>query len=215
MIVTVVEPDVEILTDLDGATEFLEACGRTCYRSQERITEGSADKFVRMICRNQHESVLEHVNVTARFTCSRACSHQLVRHRIGSYSQESQRYVNYAKKGYEVICPPSIGVPPGEYNDGLTLQGTVVQQEWLNACYYACSVYEALLEAGANPEDARYVLPNAMKTEIVATYNLRTWRHIFKERALNKKAQWEIRDLMLGVFRDLRAELPSVFEDLK
>ena len=96
--------------------EHIERCGRTCYKSEDKITEDSADRFVANICRNRHESVLEHCSVTAIVVCSRACSHQLVRHRIAAYSQESQRYCNYGKKGsLQVICPPSIGLAPGDY----------------------------------------------------------------------------------------------------
>jgi len=95
--ITVVEPGFEILTDIDGIEQHIERCGRTCYKSEDRITDGSAERFVRNICRNRHESVLEHASITVLIKCSRACSHQIVRHRLNSFSQESQRYVKVIK----------------------------------------------------------------------------------------------------------------------
>jgi thymidylate synthase (FAD) len=208
MKITVIKPKAIILSVMpERPVEALEEMGRTCYKSEGCIKEGSADRFVRMICRNHHESVLEHASMSARVVCSRACSHQLVRHRIGSYSQESQRYVNYSKRGYEVICPPSIGVEPGAY--------VASCHPWLNALRGCFEEYEAAFLRGAKPEDARYILPNACKTEVVVTYNFRTWRHVFRERALNPHAQWEIREIMLGLYKRMVKNFPSVFEDLE
>lgn len=220
MIINVIKPQAYILTWTDDAEAFLERCGRTCYKSEGRITEASADRFVRMICRNRHESVLEHASMTVRIVCSRACSHQLVRHRLGAYSQESQRYVNYSKRGYEVICPPSFGLMPGEYE---TIDGDVViedditpiQLEFLAGMSAAFTSYENALRAKVKPEDARYFLPNAAKTELIVTYNFRQWRHVFRERALNPHAQWEIRSIMESLFTFAKTCWPSVFEDLE
>lgn len=218
--ITVVKPTWEWLSlsesKMDGIVRHLEECGRVCYRSEDRITADSADKFVRKICRNNHESVLEHEVLTARIVCSRACSHQLVRHRIAAYSQESMRYCNYGKRGLMVICPPSIGVPVGDYSmyymyDTLTRR----QQDWVKAVDFAYEEYQRELQEGVRPEDARFILPNATKTEVVATYNLRMWRHVFKERALNSHAQWEIRDVFADILANLAWRLPSVFGDLQ
>lgn len=231
MFLTVVTPGFEILTPTDGILEHLELCGRTCYKSEDRITDDSAAKFVRMVCKRNHESVLEHCVIGVRIIGSRAMSHQLVRHRIAAYSQESQRFCNYGKKGLAVICPPSIGLAPGDYfNDPskpdewmLSVSRrfdcceavvSPLKNTWLKtvgACYQE---YLNELEAGLNPEDARYILPNATKTEIATTYNLRVWRHIFKERALNLGAQWEIRQIMLGLLVEFGNRLPEVFGDL-
>lgn len=216
MIINIVDPSYELLTPLGSyLIRHVERCGRVCYKSEDRITAKSADKFVRMLCRNHHESVLEHASVTAVIICSRAASHQLVRHRLGSYSQESQRYVNYCKKGYQVICPPSIGLPSGEYDvrNG-TSSMSIEQAGWFGAISVALGTYEKLLESGSKPEDARFVLPNACKTELATTFNLRQWRHVFKERALNTHAQWEIRSIMSGLLREFKAAMPSAFEDL-
>jgi thymidylate synthase (FAD) len=232
--ITIVKPKVSILTPEDVVEDIpttLEWAGRTCYKSHDRTKNGSAEKFVRMICRNHHESVLEHSSISVRVVCSRACSHQLVRHRLASYSQESQRYVNYDQKGFQFICPPSVGLVTGEYDytchptmycpqDWYLKQGEddkLIERgcpsEWLSALHYAKRGY---LEASKHikPEDARYLLPNATRTELVVTANLRMWRHIFRERALNPKAQWEIRGIFLQLLEKLTEDLPSVFEDL-
>ena len=217
--ITVVKPTWEWLSlserKMEWIVRHLEECGRTCYKSEDRITADSADKFVRKICRNNHESVLEHESLTARIVCSRACSHQLVRHRIAAYSQESQRYCNYGKKGLQVVCPPSIGVPAGDYCEHSMDSLSITQIAWLRTIEYVYDLYLGLLESGVRPEDARYILPNATKTEVVATYNLRMWRHIFKERALNAHAQWEIRDVFSDILANLAWRLPSVFGDLQ
>ena len=228
----IVQPDGKILTPLDAVEEMplaLERAGRTCYQSHDRTKIGSAERFVRMICRNHHESVLEHCSITTKVTCSRACSHQLVRHRLVAYSQESQRYVNYKGKGFEVICPPSRGLSPGTYAyDGgpcnwIYYPDDMVprkvaecsQQLWLDRVKDAIDGYKGEIIEGAKPEDARYLLPAAVKTEVVVTANLRMWRHIFRERALNPKAQWEIRGIFLDLFKRFCQELPCVFEDLE
>lgn len=216
---------------LDILTRHVECCGRKCYKSEERITDDSAPKFVRKIARRNHVSVLEHASITVFITCSRSCSHQLVRHRIAAYSQESQRYCNYGKLGLQVICPPWIGLDYGTYvcaEDAIGVgcfklrEGPILpdridnprQEGWLNLVDHAYLEYLAELEAGAPPEDARYVLPNATKTEIAVTYNARIWRHVFQERALNKAAQWEIRGIFKSILDDFRARLPAMFEDL-
>lgn len=203
--------------------EHVERCGRICYKSEDRITEGSSEQFVNRIRRSGHESVLEHASLTAIVICSRACSHQLVRHRIAAYSQESQRYCNYGKKDtLQVICPPSIGLAPGDYEsfgrmirqDGKVIDLPDRQTKWIHLIDDTYTEYKAELLSGVRPEDARYVLPNATKTELAVTFNLRQWRHVFQQRALNKHAQWEIRDIFIGVLRDLKSRLPAVFCDL-
>lgn len=225
MKITVVKPSVEVLTNMEGIVEYIEQCGRTCYKSEDRITRGSASRFVRTICRNSHESVIEHGIIGVRVVCSRAASHQLVRHRIASYSQESQRYINYGKRGFCVICPPTIGIPEGSYlsdagkwwlDQGKHKQPLISfrQKRWLDVRKVEFEEYLLELEEGVNPEDARYNLPNACKTELITTMNLRTWRHVFRERAFNKKAQWEIRGIMLDLYATLNEHLPEIFEDL-
>lgn len=202
---------------MDKIEKHLEECGRNCYKSEDRITDTSAPKFVEKICRRHHLSVLEHEGLTARITCSRACSHQLVRHRIASYSQESMRYCNYGKRGLQVICPPSIGVPPGRYEEfGLGSHGmNQVQIDWLCCVIMCYEEYLRELDNGVRPEDARFVLPHATKTCVVATYNMSMWRHVIEERGLNTHAQWEIRKIFHGIYEDLREKIPSIFGDLQ
>lgn len=222
---TIVEPGWELLypDNREGLVEFIERCGRTCYRSECRIKEGSADTFVRKICRNRHESVLEHASITVRITCSRAASHQLVRHRVGcAYSQESMRYCNYGKKGLRVICPPSIGLESGRYtlnehgvwkHENVPIKG-YKKHCWLNAVDTCYQTYLDGLDDGLPPEDARFILPNATKTEVVTTFNVRMWRHVFRERALNPHAQWEIRGIFKSILDAFVVDMPAFFEDL-
>lgn len=147
-----------------------------------------------------NEEMLKHMTMTGRFVGSRTMSHQLVRHRLAAYSQESQRYCNYGKKGLQVILPPSIKDTNGLYS-----------RHWyaeMSSVYYA---YSELLKGGIPPEDARSVLPNATKTEVVATYTLGIWKHVIEHRGHNHKAQWEIRDLSLEAERQLREKIPTIF----
>lgn len=201
--------------------EHIERAGRTCYKSEDKITDDSAERFVEMICKSGHHSVLEHFSITAIVICSRSCSHQLVRHRIAAYSQESQRYCNYGKKdSLQVICPPSIGLEPGDYttddfgdvwrNRELCSVSTK-QAKWVFQVDNAYAEYLNEL-ASVKPEDARYVLPNATKTELAVTYNVRQWKHFFKMRCASK-AQWEIRGIANLILADLKSRFPSVFEE--
>jgi len=228
--ITVVEPQGIIESELDGEAimRLLERAGRTCYRSEDKIVDGeSAEGFIQGIIKRGHESVIEHAVISARIICDRSTSHQLVRHRLAAYSQESQRYCDYGKKGCQVICPPAIGVPLGSYHsewfencghlvfdDNGEVKFNQTQLGWLVTVEQCYDSYLHLRDAKIRPEDARSVLPNAVKTEVFSTFNLRVWRHIFRERGLNNHAQWQIR----GIFRELLdkfvVELPAVFGDL-
>ena len=222
--ITVVKPTFSILSSLEGLPELIERAGRVCYKSEDRLTPTSAAQFVRTVRRNGHLSVLEHASISVLILGDRSMSHQLVRHRIGAFSQESQRFCNYGRKGFQVICPPSIGVPEGEYsldtfgnlnlkNIGTLFSLSLAQRRWLQHRCEDCLEYINLLNEGILPEDARSCLPNATKTEIVATFNLRQWRHVFAERALNRHAQWQIKDITRGILREFAGRLPCVFED--
>lgn len=236
--VSLVSPSFEIMTPSDWMRCFpvsLEVAGRVCYKSEERITSQSADEFVRRIIKRGHESVLEHCSVTVKIICDRSCSHQLVRHRIASYLQESQRFCDYSSKGFQIICPPSISNSSGcvfgflivQENNllkgdlyqicGQTVEPFVPQPfllEWIRRRFLDYSEYVELRKRGIPPEDARSVLPNCTKTEIVATFNLRQWRHVFKERALNKHSQWQIRMIFSSILEEFSKLLPCVFENL-
>jgi thymidylate synthase (FAD) len=215
--IEVVEPGFYIPDETWQMHQYLlplvERCGRICYKSEDKITENSASKFVENICRNRHESVLEHANITIMMIGSRAFSHQLVRHRLGAYSQESMRFVNYSKsKALKVICPKRIGLKPGLYHRYTTVD-TARQADWLlnqQRCY---DEYLRELKDGVPPEDARYSLPISCKTEIAVTYNLRQWRHFLKIRT-DRHAQWEIRDIATGICKHLKHGMPAVFCDI-
>jgi thymidylate synthase (FAD) len=180
-----------------GPEGLLEHAGRSCYRS---VPRGQPGKFLQARIREGHESIIEHANVTFEITgISRACSHQLVRHRIASYSQESQRYVDMTAP--EFVVPPSVSENP---------QAQAVWDEFTGA---ATSTYHRLRELGVRKEDARFVLPNATATRIIVTMNLRALRHFFSVRC-EKAAQWEIRALALEMLRQVHVHAPSVFGDL-
>jgi thymidylate synthase (FAD) len=182
----------------DGTTPeaLLEHAGRACYRSEPR---GEPGRFLRSRIREGHESIIEHASVTFEIDgISRACSHQLVRHRIASYSQESQRYVDMSDP--EFVVPPSVAGNP---------EAMVVWDEFM---VHVAQTYHRLRELGARKEDARFVLPNASSTRIIVTMNFRSLRHFFAVRC-EKAAQWEIRELGLEMLRQVHALAPSVFGD--
>jgi len=186
----------------ENTLELIERIGRTCYKSEDRITAGSAERFVAMVIERGHESVIEHIGMSVRFIVDRGVSHELVRHRLASYSQESSRYCNYGGKGIVVIQPYFPGWDTGD------------QAEWEDAMRYADSRYRALIARGKPPEEARSVLPTSLKTEVVMTQNLRTWRHVFRLRAVSKKAHPQMREVMLPLYDECRAMLPVVFANL-
>ena len=201
---TIVEPGFELLTPIPWLIEYpelLEYFGRTCYKSENQITTHSAKGFVKRLIKSGHLSVLEHLSITVKITGDRSMSHQLVRHRIAAYSQESQRYCNYSKKGFQIIRPITVADDADKTDI------------WLDAVGEALVRYEELIDSGVPPEDARSVLPNAIKTEVVTTFNLRQWRHVFEHRALNPKAQWQIRQIMQDILRMFVEYLPCIFED--
>lgn len=201
----IVKPSVKI-THMGAGNGYdmlkrTERNGRTCYKSKKRVTNQSAVKFMKMILDNYHESVIEHEIITVRIICDRSTSHQLVRHRIAAYSQESMRFVNYTTKGgLGVVLPPSVANNPKAL------------RIWTEFMQEASDSYELLLALGVPKEDSRSVLPQASKTEVVATYNLRTWRHVFNERCA-PQAQWQIRGIMKQVLIQLHKKVPVVFDE--
>lgn len=195
----IVKPSAELISITPNAERLIEAAGRTCYKSEDKITEGSAAKFIQMIMVRGHESVIEHARASIRFICDRGVTHELVRHRLVSYSQESTRYCNYGKAGgISVICPPGLD------QDQL--------ESWGIACRESERQYLYLIGKGAKPQIARSVLPTCLKTEIVTTANLREWRHILKLRTA-PAAHPQIKEIMLIAGRLLQNECPNVFFD--
>lgn len=215
-----VNPSV-VLIDFDSATALrkCELAARNCYKSEDKIGEGTAEKLIRGCIKRGHESVIEHASVTFRMICDRGVTHELVRHRIASYSQESTRYVNYNKKEIEFIYPFWYDKVPNEtidFND-LTHEERKYRCMWwaMNAAANEAEEnYECMISAGATPQEARAVLPNMLKTDIVVTMNMREIRHFIKLRAA-KAAHPDIRILAKALFYELLgAGYGAFLEDL-
>ena len=209
------------LIDTNAQVDILkcELAARNCYKSEDKITEGSAEKLLRGCIKRGHESVIEHASVTFRMICDRGVTHELVRHRMASYSQESTRYVNYNKKEIEFIYPFWYDKVPNEtidFND-LTDEERKYRCMWwaMNAAAdEAEDNYECMISAGATPQEARAVLPNMIKTDIVVTMNMREVRHFIKLRA-SAAAHPDIRILAKELLDQLIAVGYGVFlEDL-
>ena len=190
-----IQPEIEILSteSYEDMLRRIEKIGRVCYKSEERIGEGTAEKFIAGIIKRGHESVIEHGSITVKVTCDRGVTHEIVRHRIASYSQESTRYCNYSKDkfGNQITCI----------------------EVWQKAMEAAEQYYFQMLELGAKPEEARSILPNSLKTEIVMTMNLREWRHFIRLRSANAAhpQMRQVSDLILKKFSE---KYPLFFRDL-
>ena len=176
----VIKPSIEIIDmkDYDEMIRKIEKIGRVCYKSEGKITEESAERFIRNILNRGHESVIEHESVTVRMICDRGITHEIVRHRIASYSQESTRYCNYAgdKFNNQVTV---IDLASGFEYDLSKENDRAKYEVWTEAMEYAEKSYFRMLQLGATPQEARSILPNSLKTEIVVTMNLRSWRNFF------------------------------------
>lgn len=176
----------------------LELKGRICYKSEDRITEHSAGLFVKSLIQRGHLSVLEHVSVSVKFVSDRGISHEIVRHRIGAYSQESTRYCNF---GNEITV-----IEPVFFNDDK-------RWRWRDGCSYSEEMYHTLLSQGASPQEARSVLPTSLKTELWVTYNLREWRHFFWMRTA-KAAHPQMRQVAIPLLLKFKELMPVIFADI-
>ena len=193
----IIKPSVSIESNIsyEEALRIVENATRVCYKSEDKIKEGSAEKLIRGIIKAKHFGCIEHVSLTVKFICDRACSHQLVRHRLMSFNQKSQRYCK--EDNLEVI------EPEGLENTSL----------WLESCRQAENAYAEMIRRGEKPEVARGVLPNSTATEIYATANLREWRHFFELRC-HRTAQRDIRSLALSLLCQMYKQYPVFFEDM-
>lgn len=201
--------------------KLLEAAGRVCYKSEEKITDTSFVDFLERIVRKGHESVLEHSMLTVRFICDRGVSHELVRHRLASFSQESTRYCNYDGNGVTYIFPKFLQEGQDLYDS--PPKNTYTEHElcmlnayniWCEAMENAEDYYTTLVKKhGMSAQEARAVLPNSTKTEVVMTANLREWRHILKLRT-SKAAHPQMRELMCPLLEELKANIPVIFDDI-
>lgn len=204
---------IEILACTPNPEQLIERCGRICYDSFERMTPPeSTERLISHLVRSGHESVFEHASVTYQVSgVSRALTHQLVRHRLASYSQRSQRYVKETEPQY--VTPPSIATSNKMiFSDDMAAASSPAElyNEFMEITW---KFYNRLLEAGIRGEDARFVLPNACHTEISITMNFRELRHFFKLRT-SKHAQWEIRDMAKEMLRQILPIAPNVFRDI-
>ena len=193
----VIKSSVELVNPMPykEALNITELATRVCYKSEDKMKEGSAEKLIKGIIKSKHFGCLEHVNLTVKFICDRACSHQLVRHRLMSFNQKSQRYCK--EDNLEVIKPEG-------------LENTSL---WLESCRQAENAYAELIRRGEKPEVARGVLRNSTATEIYATANIREWRHFFELRC-DKTAQKDIRMLALELLCQMFEQYPVFFEDM-
>lgn len=204
----IVKPGFEILGNVNGADilRHIELCGRVCYKSEDRITDTSAEKFVAAIIKRGHEAVLEHAVVTVKFIVDRGVSHEIVRHRLAAYCQESTRYCNYSKEGFggeiAVIKPLYLA------------EDSEAWFHWQRACKDAEKRYFRLLDFGCSPQEARAVLPNSLKTEVVMTANLREWRHFFRLRTA-EAAHPQMREVTIPLLRRMKELIPVVFDDIE
>lgn len=204
----IIEPSVEIITPIDGEAilKHIEQVGRVCYKSEDHISEGSAEKFVAGIIKSGHEAVIEHFNITVKFVTDRGISHEIVRHRVASYAQESTRYCNYSKDKFDneitVVKPVDLK------------EGTKAMVEWRLAMRFAEQGYIELLNCGCKAQTARAVLPTCTKTELMMTANLREWRHFIKLRG-SAAAHPDIRILAKDLLRQFKEQIPVVFDDLE
>jgi len=191
-----------LITHTPNPEQVIEIAGRTCYKSEDEITSKSSAKFVQRLIRSGHHSLIEHASATFRIICDRGMSHELVRHRLASYSQESTRYCNYfkGKTGGQITVIRPLAIKEGAIEDGY----------WMGAMLAAEISYFDLLKAGFNPGVARSVLPICLKTEIVITANLREWMHIFNLR-LDGAAHLHIRVVMGMIYSQLMQIAPNVF----
>ena len=193
----------------DEILKEIEIIGRTAYKSEKKISKNSAINFVKRLIRLKHFSVIEHYSITVRVICDRGISHEIVRHRIASYTQESTRYCNYSKGsfGREItVIKPSFW----DLSDPKDKQKYIIWKETLEEIENS---YLKLLSLGATPQEARSVLPNSLKTEIVITMNLREWRHFFQLRT-TKKAHPQMNEIALPLLNELKKRIPIIFDDI-
>ena len=205
----IVKPSFEILTPIDRESicKQIELVARTCYKSEDQITETSAPRMVKALLNRKHLAMIEHAHVSVKFICDRGVSHEIVRHRLASYAQESTRYCDYSlgKHGNEITV-----IEPFFFKEG-----TPEYSAWFAACQASETMYLDLLSMGRSPQEARSVLPNSLKTEIVVTMNLREWIHFFNLRALGTTGapHPQMKESAMPVLRAFAEALPEIFGD--
>ena len=204
----IVNDSYEILTDLSNPISILkniESIARTCYKSEDKITDDSCIRFCKMLVDRDHTAMLEHSQISIRFIIDRAIANELTRHRICSFAQESTRYINYSNDKFgneiKVIMPITLERDSEAYNT------------WKSSCEQAEKAYMALVSSGVKAEIARSVLPLCTATELVMTTNIRELRNIFKLRT-SKFAHPQVRSIMNQLLRELQSNIPVLFDDI-
>ena len=204
----IIRPSFEImnLEHLKGALKRLELIGRTAYKSEQKSRDGSELKFIKTIMNKKHLGVIEHESVTVRIVCDRAIANELVRHRLASYVQESTRYCNYSTDKFNNELTFIYPVFSDERRD--------FHEDWTRFISFSETIYLNMISKGATPEMARSVLPMSLKTEIVATMNLRQWRHFFMLRTA-KTAHPQMREITIPLLKEFRKLIPIIFNTVE
>lgn len=196
---SILKPYVELMSITPNAEELLERCGRVCYKSEEKIGPGTAEKLIKMLKSKNHASVLEHAVATFFIRTDRGISHEIVRHRIASYSQESTRFVNYGNKGGEIFI-----IRPSELTDEQF-------HVWMTAMNAAEQAYLGLLSLGCKPQTARSVLPTCTKTDLIMTMNFRSLLNFLSLREKSPPAHPDISFIAKEIRKILEGKASSVF----
>lgn len=239
----IMKPDLDDPNTAAMVYRDIEESGRTCYLSGASMTEESGEKFVRFMVKNGHDAMLEHTSMKVKFIVDRAISHQMIRHRICSFAEQSTRYCNFSKEkfGHEItVIEPCFydSIPKEEkelcrkalddldafkdpqVTEFLNNHVTDLHKRyarWYDDCRSSEKDYLAMLELGATPEEARSVLPHSLKTEIVVYTNMREWREIFKLRAAGEhgRPHPQILEVMIPLLNECKQKLPALFDDIE
>jgi thymidylate synthase (FAD) len=204
----IVEPSYEILypvDDLESLSQLrrIELAARTCYKSEDKITVDSYRKFIKMLVDKEHDAMLGFGEMHVKFICDRGVSHELVRHRLCEFAQESTRYCNYKSKGIQVVCPEEVYTKDDDTY--------AIWEDTMDTLEVA---YDKLIESGCKPQIARSVLPTCVKTEIHMKADFQEWRHIFKQRT-SVAAHPQMRELMVPLLANVKSLIPVVFDDIE
>lgn len=214
----IIKAGYEIVDSLNGAEilKKIEKVARVCYKSEDLIGEGTAEKMVRALIKRNHLAMLEHFSFSVKFIVDRGVSHEIVRHRVASFAQESTRYCNYGTKGGEI----TVIEPFYLMADGVNVSTDNWSERygaWVSACEEAEKSYLRMIADGASPQEARAVLPTSLKTEVVMTANLREWRHFFSLRACGStgKPHPQMLEVAVPLLKEVKELIPVVFDDLE
>ena len=212
----IIKAGYEILDEINEkeVMKKIEKIARVCYKSENAINDRSAEKIIKSLIRNKHDAMLEHYSFSVKFIVDRGVSHEIVRHRMASYAQESTRYCNYGGTGVTFIEPCYLSAEKS-CDDNARRAAKYV--DWITSCKAAEEAYIDMLNRGATPQEARAVLPNSTKTEIVMTANLREWRHFFKLRAcgVTGKPHPQMLEVTIPLLNEMKTLLPVIFGDLE